>query len=204
MNQEIIFKNNSKEVAFLIEKDDNLKDLFKHPEEIKVTISDDYYTSLVQTIIAQQLSTKVADVIYKRLVELLDNDIKPLNVLATTDEDLRMIGLSRPKIKYLKSLASHVIEQKTNFEDFPNMSNQEIIDQLVEIKGIGIWTAQMFLMFSMGRLDVFSTGDLGLRNALKKLLNRPEMTFEEIEKYSEKWIPYRSYVSHYLWHLWDD
>lgn len=147
MNREITFKNNSKEVDFLIKKDSNLVELFKHTKEIKVNLSDDYYTSLVQTIIAQQLSTKVADVIYIRLVDLLNNDIKPLSVLTTSEDDLRSIGLSRPKIKYLKSLATHVIEHKTNFENFKDMSNQEIIDQLVEIKGIGIWTAQMFLMF---------------------------------------------------------
>lgn len=203
MNQVISFKNNSIEVDFLIEKDPNLIELFKSKQEIKVTISNDYYTSLVQTIIAQQLSTKVADVIYKRLFDLLKKDINPLDILETSEENLRRIGLSRSKIKYLKSLATHVVEHKIDFDKFKDMSNQEIVDQLIEIKGIGIWTAQMFLMFSMGRIDVFSTGDLGLRNALKKLLNKPEMTHQEIEEYSHKWIPYRSFVSHFLWHLWD-
>ena len=84
------------------------------------------------------------------------------------------------------------------------MSDQEIIDQLIQVKGIGVWTAQMFLMFSMGREDVFSALDLGLRNALMTLLNQQDMTIKEIETYSLKWKPYRSIVSHYLWHIWDE
>ena len=203
MDYEIIFKNNSKEVLFLIDKDPNLKSLFENKSEIKVKVSKNYYQALVQTIIAQQLSTRVADIIFTRLVELLNNQIDPLNILNTPDEQLRDIGLSRPKIKYLKSLAKHIDDKKILFEKFDLMSDQEIIDLLIEVKGIGIWTAQMFLMFSMGRKDIFSTLDLGLRNALKQLLNRPEMTHEEIETYSQKWIPYRSFVSHYLWHSWD-
>jgi DNA-3-methyladenine glycosylase II len=203
MDYEIIFKSNSKEARFLMEKDENLKELFQQKCEITVKVSKDYYKSLVQTIIAQQLSTKVADVIYKRLLDLLDHQIDPLNILNRPDDDLREIGLSRPKIKYLKSLAMHIEDKKIIFEKFDSMPDQDIIDQLIEVKGIGLWTAQMFLMFSMGRKDVFSTLDLGLRNALKKLLNRPDMTYEEIETYSQKWIPYRSLVSHYLWHFWD-
>jgi DNA-3-methyladenine glycosylase II len=203
MDYEIIFKNDSKEARFLMDKDENLKELFQLKQEIIVKVSKDYYKSLVQTIIAQQLSTRVAEVIYKRLLDLLDNHIEPLHILETPDDELREIGLSRPKIKYLKSLANHIKDNEIIFEKFDSMSDQEIIDQLVKVKGIGIWTAQMFLMFSMGRKDVFSTLDLGLRNALKKLLNRPDMTDQEIEVYSQKWIPYRSLVSHYLWHSWD-
>lgn len=203
MDYEIIFKNNSKEALFLIDKDSNLKTLFQNKSEIKVKVSKDYYPSLVQTIIAQQLSTRVADIIYKRLFELLDHHLDPQRILNTPDDQLREIGLSRPKIKYLKSLATHIDNKEISFEKFDSMSDQEIIDQLIEVKGIGIWTAQMFLMFSMGRKDVFSTLDLGLRNALKKLLNRPDMTLKEIEIYSQRWIPYRSFVSHYLWHSWD-
>ncbi|BCR36311.1 DNA-3-methyladenine glycosylase family protein [Mariniplasma anaerobium] len=203
MDYEITFKNNSKEVVFLIDKDPNLKSLFENKSEIKVKVSVDYYQSLVQTIIAQQLSTRVADIIYNRLLELLNNQIDPFNILNTSDDQLRDIGLSRPKIKYLKSLAKHIDDKEILFEKFDSMTDEEIINQLTEVKGIGIWTAQMFLMFSMGRKDVFSTLDLGLRNALKQLLNRPEMTHKEIEAYSQKWIPYRSYVSHFLWHSWD-
>lgn len=203
MENQIIYKNNSKEVSYLIKKDPNLIPLFKKTDEIVVHVSKDYYKSLVQTIIAQQLSSKVANVIYQRFEKLMDHDITPKHILTKDDETLKSIGLSRPKIKYLKSLAEHVMDNAIEFERFESMSDQEIIDELIKVKGIGIWTAQMFLMFSMGREDVFSTLDLGLRNALKLLLNQPDMSEDDIEAYSLKWKPYRSIVSHYLWHIWD-
>ena len=204
MQHKIVLHNKSEEIKSLIEKDPNLVPLFEGKREIIVYVSKDYYKSLVETIIAQQLSTKAAQAISNRFMELMNHDIKPEHILVAEDEKLREIGLSRQKIKYLKSLAEHVESKKLTFDAFETMTDQEIIDELVLVKGIGVWTAQMFLMFSMGRMDVFSTLDLGLRNALKKLLNRPEMTFEEIETYSHQWKPYRSIVSHYLWHIWDE
>lgn len=204
MRSKIVLHNESEEIKSLVIKDPNLAPLFEKKKEIIVHVSKDYYHSLVETIIAQQLSTKAAQAISKRFIELMNHDIKPEHILVMEDDKLRNIGLSRQKIKYLKSLAEHVVNGLLKFDHFETMSDQEIIDELVSVKGIGVWTAQMFLMFSMGRMDVFSTLDLGLRNALKKLLNRPEMTFEEIEAYSHKWKPYRSIVSHYLWHIWDE
>lgn len=204
MHQKIVISNDSEEIKTLIKKDPNLKSLFEKKREIIVHVSKDYYKSLVETIIAQQLSTKAAQAITQRFIDLMDNDIKPKHIITIEDEKLKAIGLSRQKIKYLRSLAEHVLSGQLEFDQFEHMTDQEIIDELVLVKGIGIWTAQMFLMFSMGRMDVFSTLDLGLRNALKKLLNQPEMTFEEIETYSHKWKPYRSIVSHYLWHIWDE
>ena len=204
MQHKIVIHNESEEIKSLIKKDPNLVPLFERKKEIIVSVSKDYYKSLVETIIAQQLSTKAAQAISNRFMELMNHDIKPEHILVMEDEKLRSIGLSRQKIKYLKSLAEHVESGKLKFDVFENMTDQEIVDELVMVKGIGVWTAQMFLMFSMGRMDVFSTLDLGLRNALKKLLNKPEMTFEEIEVYSHKWKPYRSIVSHYLWHIWDE
>lgn len=204
MENKIVYKNNSDEVSYLIEKDPNLIPLFNKTKEVVVHVSKDYYKSLVQTIISQQLSSKVAQVIMSRFEKLMEGDITPKHILNKDDEALKSIGLSRPKIKYLKSLAEHVINHDLKFEQFEQMSDQEIIDELVKVKGIGIWTAQMFLMFSMGREDVFSTLDLGLRNALKLLLNQPDMSHDDIEAYSIKWKPYRSIVSHYLWHIWDE
>lgn len=203
MEMIITYKNNSKEVEYLIKKDPILKVLFQKTEEIKVNLSKDYFHSLVQTIVSQQLSSKVAAIIYQRLVDLLKNKITAKHILETKEEDLKSIGISRPKIKYLKSLAEHVQSGSLDFKGFDQMTDEDIINMLIKVKGIGIWTAQMFLMFSMGRQDVFSSLDLGLRNALKKLLNNENMTLLEIEVYSQKWRPYRTIVSHYLWHIWD-
>ena len=137
-------------------------------------------------------------------LQIVDLKIKiTKHILETKEEDLKSIGISRPKIKYLKSLAEDVQSGSLDFDGFDQMTDEDIINMLTKVKGIGIWTAQMFLMFSMGRQDVFSSLDLGLRNALKKLLNNENMTLLEIEAYSQKWSPYRTIVSHYLWHIWD-
>lgn len=199
METVLIYKNNSKEAVYLLAKDPHLKPLLTKTEEIKIVLAKDYYQALVQTIISQQLSTRVAEVIYQRLEALMNNQISARDMIALDEQVLRDIGVSRPKIKYLKSLAEHVVTNKIKFENLDAMEDQEIIETLTSVKGIGVWTAQMFLMFSMGREDVFSTLDLGLRRALKNLLNRPDMTLEEIEMYSQKWKPYRTFVSHYLW-----
>jgi DNA-3-methyladenine glycosylase II len=200
----IIYHQNDQKIKEIIDKDPSLKQLFTLKEEIVFTLNDHYFDSLVQTIVSQQLSIKAASAIYKRLLNLFDEKILPIKIKDFTDEEFRNIGLSYQKIKYLKSLANSILENEINLDKLDSLSDQEIIDMLVKVKGIGIWSAQMFLMFSLGREDVFSTLDLGLRNAVKKYYNNFELTNEEITKISEKWSPYRSIVSHYLWHAWDN
>ncbi|MDY0294442.1 MAG: hypothetical protein RBQ71_01420 [Acholeplasmataceae bacterium] len=197
------YHQNSPITKYLIEKDTHLKPLFDKKEMITVHVNDRYFESLIDTIIAQQLSSKVASVISKRLFNYFNSSIEPKALLETKDEDLRALGLSFQKIKYLKSLAECIISNKVTFQHLDQMTDQEVIDMLVQIKGIGVWTAQMFLMFSLGREDVFSVGDLGLRNAVKKIYQNPDLTHEEIERLATNWSPYRSVVSHFLWHAWD-
>lgn len=193
----------SKEVKYLIEKNPELLQLFQRKDEVIVNIDDDYFVSLVGTIVAQQLSSKVVQVIYGRLMNLFDLKINAQKIMSIPDESLRNIGLSYQKIKYLKSLSQCYIDKTIDFTQIEEMSNDEVIEMLVKIKGIGVWSAQMFLMFSLGREDVFSVLDLGLRNGAKKFFNQPDLTQEEILSISENWKPYRSIVSHYLWHAWD-
>lgn len=163
--------------------------------------SKDYYVSLTESIISQQLSVKVADVIYARFVGLFkDNNVTPEEVLQIDTEVMRGVGMSYAKINYIKALAEHVIESPTMFETFNEMSDEDIIAELIQIHGIGRWTAEMFLIFTMGRPDVFSYGDLGLKNALKRLYNfENHPTAEEAAEITNKWKPYRSYGSRYLW-----
>lgn len=194
----------SKEVKYLIDKNPDLLPLFQKKAEVIVNVDDDYFVSLVGTIVAQQLSGKVVQVIYTRLMNLFDHDINAQKILAMSEEDLRSVGLSFQKIKYLKSLSQCYIDKVVDFTHIHDMTDEEVIDMLVKIKGIGVWSAQMFLMFSLGREDVFSVLDLGLRNGAKKVFNQPELTNEEILLISENWKPYRSVVSHYLWHAWDN
>jgi len=202
--KKLTYHHDSKEVQALIQKDPMLKPLFERKHQIDVHINDDYFVSLVGTITAQQLSSKVATVIYNRLDNLCQNQITPQKIADFHEDELRSIGLSYQKIKYLKSLAEHMILGKVEFTDINDKSNEEIILMLTQIKGIGVWSAQMFLMFSLGREDVFSVLDLGLRNAVKRLYQKDDLTHDQIEKMSEQWSPYRSIVSHYLWHAWDN
>ncbi len=201
--KQLKYDSHSSEVQYLVKKDLKLKELFSKIDEVIVNISDDYFDSLVGTIVAQQLSGKVARVIYKRVSDLFDNEITANKVLSASEESMRSVGLSYQKIKYLKSLSECYLNQIIDLNHLDLMTNDEISDMLIKIKGIGPWSAQMFLMFSLGREDVFSTLDLGLRNAVKKLYQNQELTNQEIDLISENWKPYRSIVAHYLWHVSD-
>ena len=199
----LIYHKDSKIIQELMLKDPKLKVLFDRRDEIVVRLSNRYFESLVDTIIAQQLSSKVANVISKRVYAFFNDEITEQKLLNAQEEDLKALGLSRQKIAYLKSLAACIHQGIVNLDHLELKSDQEIIDMLTKIKGIGVWTAQMFLMFSLGREDVFSVLDLGLRNALKKVYEDETLTHDQMKEIAEKWSPYRSVVSHYLWHAWD-
>lgn len=200
----IIYRNDSDKVRHLIQSDPQLKRLFELKDEIVVPIDRNYFVSLVGTIIAQQLSSKVARVLFQRLDQACDHDITPEKILNFDAPTLRGMGLSAQKQTYLKSLSQCVLDGSVHFDDVEHMSNPEVIDMLIKIKGIGVWSAEMFLMFSLGREDVFSVGDLGLRNAVKRLYENPDLTHKDILDITQKWSPYRSIVSHFLWHAWDN
>jgi DNA-3-methyladenine glycosylase II len=148
---------------------------------------DQYFDALCETIISQQLSIKAADTIWARILALFPNNkISSHEVIRISDDEFRKCGCSFSKIRYLKNLAAAEID----FSTFPDLSNQEITKILIEVKGIGPWTIEMFLMFVMDRQDIFSNGDLGLKNAVKK---HPRL------QNPESWSPYRSWASRILW-----
>lgn len=156
-------------------------------DPIEPTKPNQYFTALCDIIVSQQLSVKAADTIWARIVDLFPGrEISSSGILEISEEELRRCGCSFAKIKYLKNLAGAEID----FICFPDMSDEEIARALVAVKGIGPWTAEMFLMFTMNRPDIFSYGDLGLKNAIKKW---PGL------KDSEVWSPYRTYASRILW-----
>ncbi|MBN2268447.1 MAG: hypothetical protein V3569_03620 [Acholeplasmataceae bacterium] len=199
----ITYENASKKCQLLIENDPKLKHLFDQVKSVTVKIDDDYYQSLLFTILSQQLSSKVATVIINRFINYYEGNPLPEKIIMTEDEALRKIGLSYQKISYVKSLSQHLLDKTVDFNQIEVMTNQEIKDMLIKVKGIGPWSIDMFLMFSLGREDVFSSLDLGLRNAVKKLYQNENLSQKEIEEMSLKWKPYRSIVSHYLWHMHD-
>ena len=163
---------------------------------------------MMASIISQQLSTKVAKVIFKRFLELYKGkEPKPQQVLDTPATTLRAIGLSNAKVSYVHNVARFCMEHKITDKKLLAMTNEEIIDLLVQIKGIGKWSVEMLLMFTLGREDVFAVDDLGIQQAMAKLYkldpaDKKEMK-EKMLKLSAKWSPYRTYACLHLW-KWKD
>ncbi len=170
-------------------------------DRLTPTSADDYFTHLCEAIVSQQLSEKAGTTIWNRFVALFPKGkITPEQVLAMPDDSIRAVGPSRSKISYLKNLAQSVSDKQLLLQKLPDMENEEVIAELTKIKGIGPWTAEMFLMFALGREDVFSFGDLGLRNGIKKIYNmKKDPTRKQMEKITKKWAPYRTYASRILW-----
>ena len=163
----------------------------------------EYYRALTDSIIGQQLSVKAAASIRRRFRELFGGGFpSPEAILTKSPEDLRAVGFSWAKTAYIRDLAQHIIDGKVRFDKLDGQSNQEIIAELTDVKGIGEWTAHMFLMFCMGRLDVLPTGDLGIRNGLRTLykldsLPTPQQVTEIAQQHA--WHPYESVASWYVW-----
>lgn len=167
-----------------------------------------YYQELVESIISQQLSVKAAASILKRFKELFVADFPtPEDILTQEIETYRAVGLSRQKASYIRDLAEKVIDGTVKFDHLDTLSNEEVIEELTQIKGVGIWTVHMFLMFCMGRFDVLPTGDLGIRNGIQKLYSLKERPGdEEIKNIAKKnkWHPYETIASWYVWHSLDN
>lgn len=175
---------------------------------IRPVSPDDYYWELVDAIISQQLSVKAACSIEERFLALYPGKVPtPDQILVTPDEKLRQAGLSGAKVKYVKSLAQHIRDGKLELEILNKLSNLEVSRELTAVKGIGQWTAHMFLMFAMARLDVLAVGDLGIRSGIQKLYSLPSLpSAEEIEKIAKKnkWHPYETVACWYIWRSKDN
>lgn len=159
-----------------------------------------YFLKLCEEIAGQQLSGASADAIFSRFKKLYPKGVTPKTVLKTTHEKLRSVGMSNAKAKYLKNLAQAIVEDKLQLNKLDQLEDEEIKRQLTQVKGIGPWTAEMFLMFTLGRPDVFSHGDLGLRKGLKKIYGfKKDPTKKQAEKIVNKWSPYKTFGSRILW-----
>lgn len=158
------------------------------------------FISLCEAIIGQQLSMKAADSIIKKFKELFQNKKPtPISVLEKDESILRQAGLSFSKIKYLKDLSYKVSSKEIDLKKLKDMSDEEVMMELISVKGIGPWTVEMFLIFDLKRDDVFSKGDLGIRKGIQRLYKIDEISDERMERLSLKWKPYRSYACIALW-----
>lgn len=164
-----------------------------------------YFRTLVTSIVSQQISLAAAASIMRRLQEVIGENPTPDAVLGASVEALRAAGLSGSKVVYLKDLAAHVQDGRLDLAHVASLSDAEVMRELVAVKGIGPWTAEMFLMFSLRREDVFSYGDVGLVNAMTCLYRlRKPVSKQRLEKIVKKWVPYRTLAARYLWASLDE
>lgn len=189
-------------------KDRKLKKLVENGEPHKLIKRKNICIYLCASIMSQQLSTKVADVIYKRFISLYDGkEPTPQQILDTPFEKLRGIGLSNAKVSYVKNVAQFEMDSGMDPKKLAKMTNEEVIEYLIPIKGVGRWTIEMLLMFALGREDVFPVNDLGIQNAMIKLYKLDNTGKKKIKedmlRLSQKWSPYRTYACVHLWR-WKD
>jgi DNA-3-methyladenine glycosylase II len=176
--------------------------LIKSIGKYSIELHRDPFESLLKSIIYQQLSGKSANAIFKRFLDYYDGKVpKPDQIIETPDELFRTkIGLSYKKIEYIKDLSSRISTKTLDLSLLSALSDEEIIAELIKVKGIGRWTAEMFLIFTLGRQDVMPLGDLGVKKAIQKLYNLSYMPDSQyISKISSSWRPYRSIATWYLW-----
>jgi len=162
---------------------------------------NDAYGALLRAIVGQQLSTKAARTIYGRVIDLFDGGTpSPEQLLEADEADLRGAGLSGRKVEYIRDLASHVIEGELELDRLDDLDDEAVIEEIVAVRGLGVWTAEMFLMFHLERPDVLSGGDLGIRKAIQIEYGLEEMpTPTQVLEVGEPWRPHRSLASLYLW-----
>jgi DNA-3-methyladenine glycosylase II len=161
---------------------------------------DDHYGALLRSITNQQLSVAAARTIYNRMLDRFGGQPPtPEQILADDPEDMRSVGLSRPKIGYLRSLAEHVIAGELELDRLDELPDERVIEKLVAVKGLGEWTAHMFLMFQLERPDVMAPGDLGIRRAIERAYSLEDPDRETLERLAERWRPYRTLACRYLW-----
>lgn len=185
-----------------------LKPIIQRAGLCRIRPHRNYYWALVDSIISQQLSVKAAASIEKRFQELFRSEVPaPEQILEKSIDELRAVGLSRPKAGYIRDLAQHIVDGKIKFDELDAQSNDEIMRELTDVKGIGEWTVHMFLMFSLGRLDVLPVGDLGVRNSMRTLYGFEHLpTPRDINEIAKKyhWSPYESIASWYIWQNLDN
>ena len=162
------------------------------------------FSSLAEAIVYQQLNGKAAVTIFRRFTELAGEPLTPAGILKLTDQQLRAVGLSKQKSSYLKDLAAKAASGTLDFSRLQELPDEEVIQHLTQVKGIGVWTAHMFLMFSLRRPDVLPTGDYGVQVAMKKHYRKRKLPKpKDMEKIARAWAPYRSIACWYLWRSLD-
>jgi len=177
-----------------------LSEIIGRVGDYRIEFREPDFETLVKSIIYQQLSGRVASVIFGRLAKAAGGGITPETVLKLRPSRMRALGLSGQKTAYIRDLARHARKGTVDFQRLPGLDDQQVIEHLTQVKGIGPWTVHMFLIFALRRINVLPTGDLGIRNAIRKAYGLAELPLPaEMEAMAERWKPYCTVASWYLW-----
>ncbi len=181
-----------------------LRDIIERVGAFRMEFGPPEFHSLAESILYQQLNGRAAETIFNRFTALAGDPLTPEGILQLTDEQLRSVGLSKQKSSYLRDLATKTASGLLDFSRLSDMPDHEVIEHLTQVKGIGTWTAQMFLMFTLRRPDVLPTGDYGVQAAIKKHYRKRKLPKpKDMEKIARPWAPYRSIACWYLWRSLD-
>jgi DNA-3-methyladenine glycosylase II len=191
-------------VRHLKKSDPILRGIIEKVGACRMEFGEPQFHSLAEAIVYQQLNGKAAVTIFKRFAALAGDPVTPQGILKLTDAQMREAGLSKQKSSYLKDMAERAAQGELDFSRLPEMTDDEVIQHLTQVKGVGVWTAHMFLMFSLRRPNVLPTGDYGVQTAMKKHYKKRKLPKpEHMQKIAKSWEPYRSVACWYLWRSLD-
>jgi DNA-3-methyladenine glycosylase II len=187
-------------IEHLRRSDPILSEIIGRVGDYAIQFREPDFETLVKSIVYQQLSGRVASVIFGRLTAAAGGRLTPENILKLRPARMRALGLSTQKTAYIRDLARHTRDRRLIFEELAALPDEAVIERVTKVKGIGVWTAHMFLIFALRRHDILPTGDLGIRNAIRRAYGLAELpTPAEMERMAERWRPYCSVASWYLW-----
>ena len=188
------------DALLVLNKDKKLKKIISSVGECKIRTISNPFEALVEAIITQQISDSAGKSISLKFKNLFGKKYPtPSDVAKLTIKQIKSVGLSRMKAEYIFDISQMIVDKKLDFKIFKKMSNEDVISELIKIRGIGKWTAEMYLIFALGRMDIFPLGDLGLINGIKKLYDLENPSTDEILEITNSWIPYRTIGTWYIW-----
>jgi DNA-3-methyladenine glycosylase II len=193
-----------KAINHLKKSDPVMRGIIERVGSCRMEFGDPVFHSLAEAIVYQQLNGKAAVTIFKRFTALAGEPVTPEGITKLTDQQMRSAGLSKQKASYLRDMAARAIRGELDFTRLPEMADDDVIKHLTQVKGVGVWTAHMFLMFTLKRPNVLPTGDFGVQMAIKKHYNKRKLPKPvQMEKIAKCWEPYRSIACWYLWRSLD-
>lgn len=194
------FKYTEKEIEYLKKRDEKLAEEIDRIGMIKREVEPDIFAALISSIISQQISTKAAITVKNRLIELA-GEITPENIDGMELETIQECGMSLRKAGYIKGVAEAAISKMVDFENLHKLTDEEVVKELISLRGVGEWTAEMLLIHSLQRPNILSYKDLGIRRGIMKLYGLTELAKEEFEVYRERYAPYGTVASLYIWEI---